>query len=36
MIWRNAERSLGLVLSTIGMDPMEGVERFMFGQDALL
>ena len=27
--------AFGLVLSTIGMDPMEGVERFMFGQDAL-
>ncbi|MBO6002210.1 MAG: tripartite tricarboxylate transporter permease, partial [Mailhella sp.] len=25
----------GLLLSTIGMDPMEGVPRFMFGQDAL-
>jgi len=27
--------AFGLVLSTIGMDPMQGVERFMFGQDAL-
>jgi putative tricarboxylic transport membrane protein len=27
--------AFGLVLSTIGMDPMEGVERFMFGQDSL-
>ena len=27
--------AFGLVLSTIGMDPMEGVERFMFDQDAL-
>ena len=27
--------AFGLILSTIGMDPMEGVERFMFGQDAL-
>lgn len=26
---------LGLLLSTIGMDPMEGVPRFMFGQSAL-
>ena len=26
---------LGLLLSTIGMDPMEGVSRFMFGLDAL-
>ncbi len=26
---------LGLLISTIGMDPMEGVERFMFGQDSL-
>ena len=26
---------LGLLLSTIGMDPMEGVERFMFGQATL-
>ncbi len=26
---------LGLLISTIGMDPMEGVERFMFGQDTL-
>ena len=26
---------LGLLLSTIGMDPMEGVPRFMFGQDTL-
>lgn len=25
----------GLLLSTIGMDPMEGVQRFMFGQSAL-
>ena len=27
--------AFGLVLSTIGMDPMEGVERYMFGIDAL-
>ena len=27
--------ALGLLLSTIGMDPMQGVERFMFGQDSL-
>ena len=26
---------LGLLISTIGMDPMEGVERFMFGQSSL-
>lgn len=26
---------LGLLLSTIGMDPMDGVPRYMFGQDAL-
>ena len=26
---------LGLLLSTIGMDPMEGVERFMFNQPTL-
>ncbi len=26
---------LGLLLSTIGMDPMEGVERFMFGSNTL-
>ncbi|MBO5567191.1 MAG: tripartite tricarboxylate transporter permease [Succinivibrio sp.] len=26
---------LGLLISTIGMDPMEGVERFMFGVDTL-
>lgn len=26
---------LGLLISTIGMDPMEGVERFMFGQESL-
>ena len=26
---------LGLLISTIGMDPIEGVERFMFGQDFL-
>ena len=26
---------LGLLISTIGMDPMEGVERFMFGQSTL-
>jgi putative tricarboxylic transport membrane protein len=26
---------LGLLISTIGMDPMEGVERFMMGQDSL-
>lgn len=26
---------LGLLISTIGMDPMEGVERFMFGQASL-
>lgn len=27
--------ALGLILSTIGMDPMEGVKRFMFGQASL-
>ncbi|MBQ3111466.1 MAG: tripartite tricarboxylate transporter permease [Firmicutes bacterium] len=27
--------ALGLILSTIGMDPMEGVKRFQFGQVAL-
>lgn len=27
--------ALGLLLSTIGMDPMEGVKRFMFGQSSL-
>lgn len=27
--------ALGLLLSTIGMDPMEGVKRFMFGQASL-
>ena len=27
--------AFGLILSTIGMDPMEGVERYMFGVDAL-
>lgn len=27
--------AFGLVLSTIGMDPMDGVERFMFGVDEL-
>ena len=27
--------ALGLLLSTIGMDPMEGVQRFMFGQSSL-
>ena len=27
--------AFGLILSTIGMDPMEGVERYMFGIDAL-
>lgn len=27
--------ALGLILSTIGMDPMEGVPRFMFGQVSL-
>ncbi len=27
--------TLGLLLSTIGMDPMEGVKRFMFGQSSL-
>ena len=27
--------ALGLLLSTIGMDPMEGVPRFMFGQTTL-
>ncbi|MCR5084031.1 MAG: tripartite tricarboxylate transporter permease [Succinivibrionaceae bacterium] len=26
---------LGLLISTIGMDPMEGVERFMFGMSTL-
>ncbi len=26
---------LGLLISTIGMDPMEGVERFMMGQESL-
>ena len=26
---------LGLLLSTVGMDPMEGVPRFMFGQSTL-
>ena len=26
---------IGLLISTIGMDPMEGVERFMMGQDSL-
>lgn len=26
---------LGLLISTVGMDPMEGVPRFMFGQSAL-
>lgn len=26
---------LGLLISTIGMDPMEGVERFMMGQETL-
>lgn len=26
---------LGLLISTVGMDPMEGVERFMFGQASL-
>ncbi len=26
---------LGLLISTIGMDPMEGVERFMFGESTL-
>ena len=26
---------LGLLISTIGMDPMEGVERFMMGQDTI-
>lgn len=26
---------LGLLISTVGMDPMEGVPRFMFGQDTL-
>lgn len=26
---------LGLLISTIGMDPMEGVERFMFGEPTL-
>lgn len=26
---------LGLLISTVGMDPMEGVPRFMFGQAAL-
>lgn len=27
--------ALGLLISTIGMDPMEGVKRFMFGQSSL-
>ena len=27
--------ALGLLISTIGMDPMNGVPRFMFGQDSL-
>lgn len=27
--------ALGLLLSTIGMDPMEGTQRFMFGQASL-
>ncbi|MDR1831477.1 MAG: tripartite tricarboxylate transporter permease [Fusobacteriaceae bacterium] len=27
--------ALGLLLSTIGMDPLEGVQRFMFGQSSL-
>lgn len=27
--------ALGLLISTIGMDPIEGVPRFMFGQDSL-
>ena len=27
--------ALGLLLSTIGMDPIEGVKRFMFGQSSL-
>lgn len=27
--------ALGLLISTIGMDPMEGVQRFMFGQPTL-
>ena len=27
--------ALGLLLSTIGMDPMEGAQRFMFGQASL-
>ena len=27
--------ALGLLLSTIGMDPMQGVKRFMFGQASL-
>ena len=27
--------AFGLILSTIGMDPMEGVERYMFGIDEL-
>ncbi|MBQ7262270.1 MAG: tripartite tricarboxylate transporter permease [Synergistaceae bacterium] len=27
--------ALGLLLSTIGMDPMQGVKRFMFGQSSL-
>lgn len=26
---------LGLLISTVGMDPMEGVPRFMFGQATL-
>ena len=28
--------ALGLLLSTIGIDPMEGVQRFMFGQIFLI
>lgn len=27
--------ALGLIISTIGMDPIEGVQRFMFGQTSL-
>lgn len=27
--------ALGLLISTIGMDPMDGIPRFMFGQDSL-
>ena len=27
--------ALGLLLSTIGMDPIEGAQRFMFGQASL-